>query len=93
VCELLSSAITTVRTARWLAFGLVSALGVAQTNQNCMFGEIKSRLNSGNACCLSVQNLLSYSSLSDTMNIEINRTVISLFCMGVKLGVYVTGRT
>jgi hypothetical protein len=34
-------------------------LGATLTNQNDIGDEIKSRLNSGNACCYSVQNLLS----------------------------------
>jgi hypothetical protein len=34
-------------------------LGTKLTNQNDIHDEIKSRLNSGNACCYSVQNLLS----------------------------------
>jgi hypothetical protein len=32
-------------------------LGKMLTDQNCIHKEIKSRLNSGNACCHSVQNL------------------------------------
>jgi hypothetical protein len=34
-------------------------LGMTLTNQNDIHDEIKSRLNSGDACCYSVQNLLS----------------------------------
>jgi hypothetical protein len=34
-------------------------LGMTVTNQNDIYDEIKSRLNSGNACYHSVQNLLS----------------------------------
>jgi hypothetical protein len=34
-------------------------LGTTLTNQNDIHDEIKSRLNSGNACYYSVQNLLS----------------------------------
>jgi hypothetical protein len=34
-------------------------LGTTLTNQNDIHDEIKSGLNSGNACCYSVQNLLS----------------------------------
>jgi hypothetical protein len=34
-------------------------LGTTLTNQNDIHDEIKSRLNSGNACCHSTQNLLS----------------------------------
>jgi hypothetical protein len=35
-------------------------LGTTLTNQNDVHDEIKSRLNSGNACYYSVQNLLSF---------------------------------
>jgi hypothetical protein len=35
-------------------------LGTTLTKQNDIHDEIKSRLNSGNACCHSVQNLLSF---------------------------------
>jgi hypothetical protein len=34
-------------------------LGATLTNQNDIHDEVKCRLNSGNACCYSVQNLLS----------------------------------
>jgi hypothetical protein len=40
--------------------------------------EIKSRLNSGNACCPSVQNLLSSSLLSRNLKVTIYRTIILL---------------
>ena len=46
------------------------------TNQNSIQEEIKSRLNSGNACCHSVQNLLSFSFLSKNFKIKIYRTRI-----------------
>jgi len=39
-------------------------LGTTLTNQNSIQEQIKSRLKSGNACCHSVQNLLSFSLLS-----------------------------
>jgi hypothetical protein len=39
-------------------------LGTKVTNQNLIQEEIKRRLNSGNACCHSVQNLLSSRLLS-----------------------------
>jgi hypothetical protein len=32
-------------------------LGAALTNENCVHGEVKSKLNSGNACCHLVQSL------------------------------------
>jgi len=46
------------------------------TDQNSIQVEIKSRLKSGNACCHSVQNLLSSSLLSKDLKIKIHRTVI-----------------
>jgi hypothetical protein len=52
------------------------------TNQNLIEEEIKKRLNSGNACYHSVQNLL-----SSHLQIRICKTVIFLwFCTGVKFG-------
>ena len=42
--------------------------------------EIKSRLKSGNACCHSVQNLLSSSLLSKNLKVEIYRTVVLYGC-------------
>jgi hypothetical protein len=53
-------------------------LGTTLTNQNSIFKEIKSRLRSGNACCHSVQNLLSSRLLSKNLKIKIHRTVILL---------------
>jgi hypothetical protein len=46
------------------------------TNQNDICDEIKSRLNSGNACYYSVQNLLSSRFISKNIKIKIYRTVI-----------------
>jgi hypothetical protein len=46
------------------------------TNQNDIHDEIKSRLNSGNACCYSVQNLFSSRLISKNLKIKIYRTVI-----------------
>jgi len=60
-------------------------LGTTIANQNFIAEEIKSRLKSGNACYLSVQNLLSSRLLSKNLKIKIYRTII-LFCMSVKLG-------
>jgi hypothetical protein len=58
-------------------------LGMTVTNQNLIQEEIKKRLNSGNACYHSVQNLLS----SKNVKIRIYKTIIFLWCsMGVKLG-------
>jgi hypothetical protein len=41
-------------------------LGTTLIDENCMHEEIKSRLNSGNACCHSIQSLLSSRLLSRT---------------------------
>jgi hypothetical protein len=51
-------------------------LGTTLTNQNDIHNEIKSRLNSGNACYHSVQNLLSSPLISKNLKIKIYRTVI-----------------
>jgi hypothetical protein len=61
-------------------------LGSTLTNQNSIQEEIKRRLKSGNACYNSVQNLLNSSSLSKNLKIKIRRTIIYMFCMGVKIG-------
>jgi hypothetical protein len=46
------------------------------TNRNNVHDEIKSRLNSGNSCYYSVQNLLSSSLISKSLKIKIYKTVI-----------------
>jgi hypothetical protein len=46
-------------------------LGTTLTDQNCMHEEIKSRLNSGNACYYSVQGLLSSRLLSRKLKVKI----------------------
>jgi hypothetical protein len=51
-------------------------LGATLTNQNDIHDEIKSRLNSGNACCHSVQNLLSSLLISKNLKIKVYKTVI-----------------
>ena len=51
-------------------------LGTTLTNKNSIPEEIKSRLRSGNACYLSVQNLLSSRLLSKNLKIKIYRTII-----------------
>jgi hypothetical protein len=51
-------------------------LGTTLTNQNSIQDKIKSRLKLGNACYYSVQNLLSFSSLSKNLKIKIYRTII-----------------
>jgi hypothetical protein len=51
-------------------------LGTTVTNQNLIQEEIKSRLNYGNACYHSVQNLLSSRLLSKNLKIRIYKTII-----------------
>jgi hypothetical protein len=51
-------------------------LGTTLTNQNDIHEENKSRLNSGNACYYSVQNLLSSLLISKNLKIKIYKTVI-----------------
>jgi hypothetical protein len=51
-------------------------LGTTLTNQNDIHDEIRSRLNSGNPCYYSVQNLLSSCFVSKNIKIKIYKTVI-----------------
>jgi hypothetical protein len=51
-------------------------LGMTLTNKNYIHDEIKSRLNSGNACYYSIQNLLSSYHLSENLKTKIYKTVI-----------------
>jgi hypothetical protein len=51
-------------------------LGTKVTNQNLILEEIKRRLNSGNACYHSVQNLLSSYLLSKNVKIRLYKTII-----------------
>jgi hypothetical protein len=51
-------------------------LGTTLTNQNDIHDEIESRLNSGNACYYSVQNILSSCLISKNLTIKIYKTVI-----------------
>ena len=51
-------------------------LGKTLTNQNTIQEDIKNRTKSGNACYLSVQNLLSSSLLSKNLKIKIYRIII-----------------
>jgi hypothetical protein len=51
-------------------------LGTTLTNQNDIHDEIKSRLNSGNACYYSFQNFFVFPSYIKNLEIEIYKTVI-----------------
>jgi hypothetical protein len=51
-------------------------MGTTVTNPNLVQKEIKRRLNSGNACYHSVQNLLSSRLLSKNLKIRIYKTII-----------------
>jgi len=55
-------------------------LGMTLTDQNFIHEEIKSTLNSGNACYHKVQNLLSFSLLCENLQIKIYRTVNFICC-------------
>jgi hypothetical protein len=51
-------------------------LGKTLTDQNCMHEEIKSRLNSGNACYHSVQSLLPSHLMSRNIKVKVYKTII-----------------
>jgi hypothetical protein len=51
-------------------------MGTTLTYQNCMHEEINSGLNSGNACCYSVQSFLSSRLLSGNVKVKIYKTII-----------------
>jgi hypothetical protein len=53
-------------------------LGITVTNKNLIQEEVKRRLNSGNACYHSVQNLLSSCLVSKNLKIIIYKTIILL---------------
>jgi len=57
-------------------------LGTTLTNQISIHEEIKSRLQSGNACYHSAQNLLSSSLLSKNLKIKIHRTILPVVLYG-----------
>jgi hypothetical protein len=56
-------------------------LGTTLTVQNFIHEEIKSRVNSGNACCHSVQSLLSSRLLSRNVKVKIQKTAILPFIL------------
>jgi hypothetical protein len=58
--------------AQFTYFGMT----VIRGDQNLFQEEIKRRLNSGNACYHSVQNLLSSRLLSENVTIRIQKTII-----------------
>jgi hypothetical protein len=51
-------------------------LGTTLTDRSCMHEEIKSRLNSGNACYHSVQSLSSSHLLSSNVKVKVYKTII-----------------
>jgi hypothetical protein len=55
------------------------------TNQNLMQKEIKRRLNSGNACYYSVQNLLSSRLLSKSLRIRIYKSILPVVLYGCEI--------
>jgi len=57
------------------------SLGTTLTDQKSIHEEIKCKLQSGNACCYSVQNLLSYTLLSKDIKVKICRTIILPFVL------------
>jgi hypothetical protein len=58
-------------------------LGTTITNQYCIHEEIKSILNSGNACYHAVQNIF-FARLNKNGDIKIHKSIIlPNFCMGV----------
>jgi hypothetical protein len=54
----------------------VKYLGTTVTKRNLIQEEIKRRLNSGNACYLLVQNLLSSRLLSRNLKVRVYKTII-----------------
>jgi hypothetical protein len=67
-------------------------LGTTVTNRNFIHGEIKSKLNFGNACNHSVQNLISSPLLSRYMKVKIYRTV-NFACSSVCVVPDIKGRS
>jgi hypothetical protein len=66
--------------------------GTTVTYQNCIHEEIRSRVNSGNACCI-LFSLLSSLLLSKNLQVKDARPQFYLlFCMGVKLDLSQKGK-
>jgi hypothetical protein len=59
-----------------LKYGEVQIFGKDIKKQNCIHKEIMSRLNMGNACYHSVQNILPFHLLSKNIKIIIYKTII-----------------
>jgi hypothetical protein len=62
----------------WACMKNFKYLETTLTDQDCMHEEIKSRINSGNACYHSVQSLLSSRLLSRDVKVKIYKTIILL---------------
>jgi hypothetical protein len=62
----------------------VKYLGTTLTNQNDIHDEIKSRLNSGNACYRSVQNILSSRLISKNLKIKTYKTYFAYCAVWVR---------
>jgi hypothetical protein len=56
-------------------------LGMLLTDQNCMHKEIKSRLDSGNACYRLVQTILAFHLLYRNAKVKIYETIILPFVL------------
>jgi hypothetical protein len=65
----------------WLLPEQFKYLGTTLTNQNSIQKEIKGRLKLGNACYISVKNLLSSRLLSKNLTIKIYRNIIVSFVL------------
>ena len=62
-------------------------LGVTVTNTNDIREEIKHRINMGNACCYSLEKILSSRLLSGNSKLRhVKLLYYRLYCMVVKLG-------
>jgi hypothetical protein len=66
-------------------------LGTTLTDQNCMHKEIKSRLNSGNACYHSVQSLLSSCLLARNVKVKICKTIMLLLLFRSRRAITASG--
>jgi hypothetical protein len=60
-------------------------LGMTLTNQNDIHDEIKNRLNSGNACYYSVQNLLSSRLMSKKLRLNYTKLILPVVLYGCEI--------